>query len=237
MSRSPYHGQPYQDQLYEEPQQYGPSRGNPGPSISNDRRPTQRRKRHWVRHAITGATVITAIIVGVTIASAENGRHTATTGQAAATRTSAAPIAASSAHLAGTGSVLVLVGHRAGQKMTVTLVKVFRHPKPAGSSDAPRHGDRLYAVQFRLNNTGSVAYSDSPSKSVVVVDSASHSYMSSLDHVTACHSFPVTENIAVGSSGLGCIVFEVPATAKVTKVWFTLASGAGAQSGQWQIRS
>ncbi len=64
------------------------------------------------------------IIVAVTIVSAENGSHTGTTGQAAATPTSSVPIAASPPHLAKIGSVLVLDGHRAGEKMTVTLVKV-----------------------------------------------------------------------------------------------------------------
>jgi hypothetical protein len=117
--------------------------------------------------------------------------------------------------------------------MTISLVKVLSHPRPATSSDAPQNGDRLYAVQFRLDNTGSVAYLGSPPNSVMLVDSAGHSYQSSLDHVTGCRSFPKTEKITVGGSVLGCIVFQVPAKARIAKVWFTVASGIGAQSGQW----
>jgi hypothetical protein len=42
-------------------------------------------------------------------------------------------------------------------------------------------------------------------------------------------------NIAPGASGLGCIVFEVPQSAKITEVQFTLDSGFAQQTGQWNI--
>jgi hypothetical protein len=119
--------------------------------------------------------------------------------------------------------------------MTISLVKVLRHARPATSSNAARKGDRLYAVQFRLDNTGSVAYLGSPTNSATLVDSAGNTYQSLLDHVTGCRSFPETEKIAVGRSVIGCIVFQVPAKARIAKVWFTVASGIGAQSGQWLI--
>ncbi|MGH3225975.1 MAG: hypothetical protein ACRDPY_46065 [Streptosporangiaceae bacterium] len=179
--------------------------------------------------------MVGGIIAAVTITVI--GRLTVTTGRAVGTPTSAARVVAPPPHLATTGSVLVLAGHRAGEKITISLVKVFPHSRPATSSDAPRKGDRLYAVQFRLDNTGSVAYRGSPPKSAMLVDSVGHSYQSSLDHVTGCRSFPETEKIAVGRSVLGCIVFQVPAKARIASVWFTVASGIGAQSGQWQIRS
>ena len=90
-------------------------------------------------------------------------------------------------------------------------------------------------VQFRFDNTGRVAYSDYPSNGVILVDSAGHSFYSSLDDVSGCRPFAGTESIAVGSSGLRCIVFEVPATARITQVWFPLAPGTGAQAGLWQL--
>jgi hypothetical protein len=121
--------------------------------------------------------------------------------------------------------------------MAVTVVQVFRHPQPASDLDSPQQGDRLYAVQFRLNDIGSSAYSDSPSNGAAVVDSAGQSYQSSLYNIAECQSFPGTENIAAGSSGLGCVVFEVPTTARITKVQFTLDSGMGPQTGQWDVRS
>jgi hypothetical protein len=121
--------------------------------------------------------------------------------------------------------------------MAVTVTKVFGDPHAASESDTPEQGDRLYAVQFRLDDHGSVAYSDSPSNGAVVVDSAGQSYQSAIDSVAECDSFPGIENIAVGGSGLGCIVFEVPATAKITLVQFTLDSGMAPQTGKWDVRS
>jgi hypothetical protein len=170
------------------------------------------------------------IIVAAGIAG--NGSHTVTTGQAGATPTSSASKAA---RLAKIGSVIVLTGNSAGEKMAVTVVQVFRHPQPASDLDSPQQGHRLYAVQFRLHDIGSSAYSDSPSNGAAVVDAAGQSYQSSLDDVAECQSFPGTENIAAGSSGLGCVVFEVPTTARITEVQFTLDSGMGPQTGQWDI--
>jgi hypothetical protein len=173
-------------------------------------------------------------VILVAAAIAGNGSHTVTTGQAGATPTSSASKAAG---LAKIGSAIVLTGNSAGEKMAVTVVQVFRHPQPASDLDSPKQGDRLYAVQFRLRDIGSAAYSDSPSSGVAVVDAAGQSYESSIDNVAECQSFPGTENIAVGSSGLGCVVFEVPTTARITKVQFMLDSGMGPQTGQWDVRS
>ena len=68
------------------------------------------------------------------------------------------------------------------------------------------------------------------------MDSAGQSYQASIYDVTGCESFPGTENIAAGQSGLGCVVFQVPVAAKITKVQFTLDSGLGPQTGQWAVR-
>ena len=70
----------------------------------------------------------------------------------------------------------------------------------------------------------------------MVVDAAGQSYQPSLSDAAGCESFPGTENIAAGQSGIGCIVFEVPSTAVITGVQFTLDSGMGPQTGQWDVR-
>jgi hypothetical protein len=135
------------------------------------------------------------------------------------------------------GSAVVLTGNGAGEKVAVTVVKVFSHPRGATDFDTADQGDRLYAVQFRLDDTGSMNYSDAPSNSATVVDAAGKSYQSSLDDVAGCTSFPATEKIPAGQSGLGCIVFEVPASAQITLVQFTLDSGFGPATGQWTVAS
>jgi hypothetical protein len=136
---------------------------------------------------------------------------------------------------AKTGSAITLAGNSSGEQMSVTVVKVMSNAAGTDYTSAP-DGDRLYAVQFRLKDTGSAAYSDSPGNGAEVTDSSGQSYDSALgDTVSGCVSFPATENIAPGASGLGCIVFEVPEQAKITAVQFTLDSGMGPQTGQWNV--
>jgi hypothetical protein len=135
------------------------------------------------------------------------------------------------------GSAVVLTGNSAGEKIAVTAVKVISHARGATEFDTAQQGDRLYAVQFRLDDTGSIAYADAPSNGATVADSAGQSYQSSLANVADCTSFPASEHIAAGDSGLGCIAFSVPANARITLVQFTLDSGMGPQTGQWEVRS
>jgi hypothetical protein len=183
----------------------------------------------------SGFVLVVAVTIAVRLAA--NGDHTVTAGQAAATSSAPSSASPSASATARVGATITLSGNGAGERMAVTVTQVFADPQAAPESDTPQQGDRLYAVQFRLDDTGSVAYSNSPSNGAVVVDSAGQAYQSDIHTVAECDSFPGTENIAVGSSGLGCIVFEVPTTAKITLVQFTLDSGMGPQTGQWDVRS
>jgi alkaline phosphatase len=179
---------------------------------------------------------VVAIIVIVEVSSAGNGDHTVTTGGSSPAAASSTAKAGSTAAPAKVGSTITLAGDGSGEQMAVTVTKIYRHAQPASEFDDPSSDDRLVAVQFRLKDTGSAAYSDSPSNGAVVVDAMGQSYQSSLNNAANCQSFPGTENIAPGQSGLGCIVFEVPQAAVITKVQFTLDSGMGPQTGQWDVR-
>jgi Domain of unknown function (DUF4352) len=133
------------------------------------------------------------------------------------------------------GSSITLAGNSSGEQMSVTVVKVINDGQGTDYTQAPA-GDRLYAVQFRLRDTGSAGYSDSPSNGAEVTDSQGQSYESAMaDTVSGCVAFPASVNIAPGGTGLGCIVFEVPRAARITGVQFTLDSGMGSQTGQWKV--
>jgi hypothetical protein len=121
--------------------------------------------------------------------------------------------------------------------MDVTVTKVISHAQPADEFSSPGAGKRFYAVQFKLANTGSAAYSDSPSNGAQVVDSTGQSYDSTFSTVAGCQEFPGTENIAAGDTGLGCVTFEVPTGATIRKIQFTLESGFGPSTGQWTVPS
>jgi hypothetical protein len=189
--------------------------------------PRRRRTGRKIAGAIIG---LLAAVVIVVIAVAANGAgHTvATTGTSGGGK--AAP------KTAVVGSAITLAGDGSGEQMSVTVVKVIPDAAPADQFSAAPAGDRLYAVQLRLRDTGSAAYSDAPDNSAVIVDSSGQSYQSALDDAAGCQSFGGTENIAPGSAGLGCVVFEVPKSAAITAVQFTLDSGFGPQTGQWAVK-
>jgi Domain of unknown function (DUF4352) len=228
--------QPYQGQPYGSPGGQPPYPGS-GYGPESQQGPPPRRKRHTVRNILAGiGAAVVAIIVIAVVAAAGNGGHTVTTGGSSAAPSSPAATARSTAAPAKIGSTITLAGNDSGEQMAVTVTKIYRHAQPATSFDDPSSGDRLVAVQFRLDDTGSAAYSDAPSNGAEVVDASGQSYQSSLDDAADCTSFPGTENIAPGASGLGCVVFEVPQAAVITEVQFTLDSGMGPQTGQWDVR-
>jgi hypothetical protein len=210
--------QPAWQQPYEQQPQYPPQ-----PQYAPQPPPRQR-KRHTGRKVLGAVAGLAAAIIVIAVA-ANSGHSVQTTGSSpgGGTRTAA------------TGTAITLSGNSSGEKMSVTVTKVISDAQGDDFTSAPA-GDRLYAVQFRLADTGSAAYSDSPSNGATVTDSSGQSYQAAIaDTVAGCTSFPAIENIAPGSSGLGCIVFEVPQAAKITQVQFTLDSGMGPQTGQWNV--
>jgi len=217
---------------YALPPQYTPPPGYaPPPSYAPP--PPQyalppRRSRHIARKVIGGIGGLIALIVVIGIA-ASSGHSVQTAGSTAANSHGG-----STQQTAGIGTAITLTGNTSGEKMAVTVTKVIANAQPGDEFTSAPAGDRLYAVQFRLSDSGSAAYSDAPSNGAAVVDSKGQSYESAVaDTAVGCPSFPATENVAPGASGLGCIVFEVPASAKITQVQFTLDSGMGPDTGQW----
>jgi hypothetical protein len=131
------------------------------------------------------------------------------------------------------GSTLDLTGESSGEKMAVTPVKVINHAHGADMFSTPDHGKRFYAVKFKLQNIGSAVYNDSPGNGAQVVDSTGQSYDSDFNDVHGCQSFPGSEKIAPGDTGVGCIVWQVPKRAHIAKIQFALDSGFADDTGQW----
>lgn len=155
-----------------------------------------------------------------------------TTGTTTSSGPSSSPTAL--AQTATVGSTIELSGFNSGEKMAVTVVRVISRAKGADMFNTPNGGDRFYAVQFRLRDNGTVSYNDSPSNGATVVDSKGQSYQADVSDVRGCVSFPASEVIPVGGSGLGCIVFQVPKHATIASIQFTLDSGMASQTGQWR---
>jgi len=236
-----------QQQAYGEQQGYGAQRPwsaeQPwgGAGYATPPPTPKRRKRHLLRYTFGGIAGIIVVIVAISVANG-GGHSVQTTGSpgglAGTPGTPGTPTtsgASASRQTATIGTAITLAGFQSSEQMSVVVTKVVSDAAASDEFSSPQPGDRLYAVQFRLTDTGSAAYSDAPSNGAAVVDSSGQSYQSSLDSAAGCQEFPGTENIAPRSSGLGCIVFEVPVKAKIVAVQFTLDSGMGPQTGQWSV--
>jgi hypothetical protein len=182
---------------------------------------------HTVRNVFVGIGSIIVVIIGIAVGT-NNGNSVKTAGST----TAAAGVAATTARI---GSAITLSGNDTGEQTAVTVTRVIATARPADQFNAAAAGKRLYAVQFRLRDNGRAAYSDAPSNGATVVDSTGQSYDSSLDDAAGCPSFATPETIGAGASGLGCVVFEVPKSATITQVQFTLDSGMGPETGQWTV--
>ncbi|MCX4747102.1 DUF4352 domain-containing protein [Kitasatospora sp. NBC_01287] len=138
--------------------------------------------------------------------------------------------------VAKVGDTIALKGQDQGSADDVTVVKVVDNAQstPDGFGK-PADGKRWIAVQFRLKNTGTAAYSDSPENGATVADDKGQSYTSVVADTTAGQSFASPVNNAPGDTALGFITFEVPADAKIVKAQFTLDSGFADQTGQWNL--
>ncbi len=220
-------------------QQYPPQA--PAWQVTPPRAPAPRRKRHTVRNVFAGFGGLVVVIIVIAVAANGGGHTVQTTGSGTTPTTDSGTDSTtggtgSTTQKAVIGSAITLAGNGSGEQMAVTVTKVISSAQPGDQFTSAPAGDRLYAVQFRLRDTGSAAYSDSPSNGAAVVDSSGQSYQASItDTVAGCQAFSTPENIAPGDSGLGCIVFEVPKSAKIGEVQFTLDSGMGPQTGQWDV--
>jgi Domain of unknown function (DUF4352) len=140
------------------------------------------------------------------------------------------------AKTAAVGDMIQLTGVGKGERVDVTVVKVVDPAKGANFS-TPTAGNRYVSVQFTLRNTGTAAYSDSPSDGVQVVDTEGQAFNATLADTSAGPAFPASTSIAPGETGKGYITFEVPKASKVSKVQFALNSGFANQKGQWGVAS
>ena len=133
------------------------------------------------------------------------------------------------------GDTLHLTGFKSGEALDVTVTKVVEPAHPKDSFFKPSAGDHLVAVQFRLKNTGTSAYDDSPSNGATVIDKDGQRFSESFNDSTAGPSFPGSVNISPGKAALGFVTFEVPNTARVVTVQFSMDSGFSDDVGEWQV--
>ncbi|MFB6581115.1 MULTISPECIES: hypothetical protein [unclassified Streptomyces] len=133
----------------------------------------------------------------------------------------------------GSGETISLSGNGPGQRLAVTLTQVVDPAAPAGPE--PAGSDRLVATRFRLENTGTAVYQDSPAPAAHLLDSAGQRYTGVDVPTTAGPAFPETVTLGPGGTAEGFIAFRLPADADPAAVQFALNTGLADDVGQWSL--
>ncbi|MGH3117106.1 MAG: DUF4352 domain-containing protein [Gaiellales bacterium] len=136
--------------------------------------------------------------------------------------------------VARVGDAITLHGYDDSLEVRVELEKVL-DPAPTEQYFGPSKGKRLVALKLRLVNTGSAIYDDSPSNGATLIDRRDQAYTSTLLPTPSCPDLG-SPKIRAGDRRVGCITFEVPKGAKLRSFQFTLESGFGPETAEWELR-
>lgn len=180
----------------------------------------------------------TTVLAALTLTACSSSGDTATDKpKTAASKTGGSSTAEKSAapQVAKVGDTIALKGSEPGSKLDVTLVKVADNAKSSEEGFVPDDGNRWMGVQFRLVNTGSKTYSDSPANGAQIADSQGQQFGTTFADITAGPSMSSDVNLKPGAKALGWIVFELPKASKAATVQFAMDSGFADQAGEWKL--
>lgn len=132
------------------------------------------------------------------------------------------------------GRTLSLEGTISGERIRVTFTRWANHASSKDTFFGPSPGKRYVAAQFRVTNTGSVQYVDSPANGARVIDSKGHSYRTTflVSKLRQGRVFDAAVSLKTGQTAVGYLVFEVPKHARINRVQFSENSGYG-QTATW----
>jgi hypothetical protein len=132
------------------------------------------------------------------------------------------------------GRTLSLNGTISGERIRVTFLRFVNSAHSKDAFFGPSPGKRYFAAQFRITNTGSAQYVDSPANGARVIDSRGRSYRTTflVGALREGKVFDAAVRLEAGSTEVGYLTFEIPKSAKVHQVQFAENSGFG-QVGTW----
>lgn len=128
------------------------------------------------------------------------------------------------------GKALPLQDQDAG---TVNVNVTSVAPFSAGEYDSPDAGKHYVGVVLRFHNVGTSTFSDSPDNDVTLLAANGDSFDSTI--VSGGCENDSGMKLGPGSSRNGCVAFEVPNGAKLSKVQVTLSSGFSDVTGEWKL--
>lgn len=138
------------------------------------------------------------------------------------------------AEKAGLGDTITLAGSDDTLQVDVTGTKVEDPAKPDNKFFGPKKTNRYVAVQIELTVVGESPYSDSPTNGAYLIDADGQQFDADITSPVG-PSFGGSSKIASGDSRTGFITFEIPKNAKPATFQFTLDSGFGPETGEWEL--
>ncbi|MFG2973039.1 hypothetical protein ACGFYY_08540 [Streptomyces sp. NPDC048331] len=133
----------------------------------------------------------------------------------------------------GSGETISLAGSEPGLRLDVTLTRVVDPAAPAGQE--PAGNERLVATRFRLENTGTAVYRDSPASAAHLLTTTGHRFSGEDIPTTAGPAFPETVTLDPGGTVEGFVAFRLPRDSDPAAVQFALDAGLADDVGHWSL--
>lgn len=130
------------------------------------------------------------------------------------------------------GDSITLQGNNEDLRVRVKLLRIRRNI-PAGPYDSV--DGKLIGLELLLTNVGDATYDDSPSNGARLISRSDREFDPAFLTGGPCELWAGV-TIAPGSKRRGCLAFDVPKTVKAKTFQFSLDSGFGPESGEWDLR-
>lgn len=131
------------------------------------------------------------------------------------------------------GDTITLRGSDEKVRIAVKPTRVITDGRPPNEIAGPEAGKRLYGVQITIKNVGPETWADS--LDAAVLDAEGQEFDASLfGEIAGLQRFGDSA-VGAGDVRKGGIVFEVPKTAKITRLRVKLYNSFSGQEAEWAI--
>jgi len=165
-----------------------------------------------------------------------------TTNTAAAGSTAAAPAKASATSATSAAPKQAKVGDTIdlasnNEHVQITLVKIVDPAKSTDEFRTPAEGKRFVAVQVRILNVDSKAYTADPMARTVAKDADGEVFDADFSPAETAVGHPMNSGLtlAPGEKGLGVMTFEVSSSVKLTSMQYSTHGFGGGNVAQWTL--
>ncbi len=190
-------------------------------------------RRHKILTVLGGIVVLSIIAVAVNGGSKPTVNTTATTANTSKTSSSSSKSSSTASTTAHVGATVDVGGSKG---LAVTLNQVIDPASGADQYTTPDAGNRFVAVDVKIVNNGTAAFSDDANSDVTLIGTDNQSYTADFDDVSECTNFNEGQyTLAPGESATGCVVFQVPDAVNTAKVQFQTQSGLSQSTGEWLV--